>query len=106
MKKTTKWEDSLLLLAKAYNKSMFEEVEQQQLIKQQIIELLDSLPQSIAELSNREKIEEWGKLTLEENWGNYELIAIADNDSRFKIYELATDKTYYITIEENKIFFD
>ena len=102
----TKWADSLLLLAKAYNQSMFEEVGQQQLIKQQIIELLDRLPQSIAELSNRQKIEEWGQLTFEEDWGNYELIAIADNDSRFKLYELATNKIYYITIEENRIFFD
>lgn len=96
--------DSLLLLAKAYNKSMFEDVGQQQLIKQQIIELLDKLPQSIAELSNRQKIEEWGKLTFEEDWGNYELTTIAAD--RFKLCELATNKTYYITIEENRIFFD
>lgn len=58
----------------------------------------------IAELSNRQKIEEWGKLTFEEDWGNYELIDIAEN--RFKLCELATNKTYYITIEENRIIVD
>ena len=58
----------------------------------------------IAELSNRQKIEEWGKLTFEEDWGNYELTAIAEN--RFKLCELATNKIYYITIEENRIIVD
>ena len=58
----------------------------------------------IAELSNRQKVEEWGKLTFEEDWGNYELMAIAEN--RFKLCELATNKIYYITIEENTIIVD
>lgn len=66
----------------------------------------DDLLLMIAELSNRQKIEEWGKLTFEEDWGNYELMAIADDDSRFKLCELATNKIYYITIEENKIIVD